>query len=88
MGSSLLPSQYNNTPGHFISTTAYHMLHMTFTTKTNFSFTLMTNCAIVGLNTFVIFVQLFVWASKKHQTYKKRFVAYPANRSAFIPGLC
>ena len=53
----------------------------------NFSFTMMTNCAIVALNTIIICVQLFVWAAQKHQGYKKRFVAYPVSRRAFIPGL-
>ena len=52
-----------------------------------FSFTAMTNCAIVGINTFIIFIQLFIWSAKKHSTYKKRFVAYPSNRRAFIPGI-
>jgi len=51
------------------------------------SFTAMTNCAIVGINTFIIFIQLFIWSAKKHSTYKKRFVAYPSNRRAFIPGI-
>lgn len=49
------------------------------------SFTIMTNCAVAGINTLIVFMQLFVWATRKHKNYKQRFLNYPNCRKAFIP---
>ena len=31
------------------------------------------------------FTQMFLWAKKKHKSYRKEFKDYPKNRKAMIP---
>ncbi|XP_036412629.1 very-long-chain enoyl-CoA reductase-like [Colossoma macropomum] len=49
------------------------------------SFAVMTQCVPVALFTFVGFVQMTIWARRKHRTYLTEFKDYPELRSAIVP---
>ncbi|XP_069490946.1 very-long-chain enoyl-CoA reductase-like [Ambystoma mexicanum] len=51
------------------------------------SFTVMTQCVPVGLFTLIGFIQMTIWAKKKHSTYLKEFGNYPSFRTRIVPFL-
>ncbi|KAM4721206.1 very-long-chain enoyl-CoA reductase-like [Rhinophrynus dorsalis] len=51
------------------------------------SFTVMTQCAPVGVFTLIGFVQMTIWAKEKHHRYVKEFKDYPRLRMSIIPFL-
>lgn len=44
-------------------------------------------CPLAWIFTAVASVQMYVWAVKKHQRYRKEFSTYPKSRKALIPFL-
>ncbi|MEE6495695.1 hypothetical protein FKM82_002119 [Ascaphus truei] len=59
----------------------------TYEVGTWISFTVMTQCAPVGLFTLIGFIQMTIWAKEKHHRYVKEFKDYPSLRMPIIPFL-